>query len=155
MVYFGEGATDKATYKNRRAELYGTLAGLMDPDHWRLEKKVEIDEHGEEIELDEYDEESRCFVIDPDDGMLREELYVMPILLDSEGKMKLPPKDRQGNAREKSLRDMLGRSPDRADALALAAFISKVEYVPKQPGGPDWGKPDMSWSQEYLGGRMR
>ena len=65
----------------------------------------------------------RCFAVDPSMGRLREELVGIPRLYDSEGRLKLPPKERSAGRKSKaapSIREIIGRSPDRADSLVLA-----------------------------------
>jgi len=100
-IGFGESADDNQAHKNRRAELYGNLRRLFDPER-----------------------ENGCFLLPPDAAELRQELAVLPLQYDSEGKLFLPPKDPRPNqaAHIRSLRQILGRSPDRADSLALAAW---------------------------------
>ena len=58
---------------------------------------------------------------------LREELAVLPTLYDAEGRLYLPPKNRQRSKKtsansQPTIREMIGRSPDRADSLALAVY---------------------------------
>jgi hypothetical protein len=98
---FGESADDNQAFKNKRAELYGNLRRLLDPER-----------------------ENGGFLLPPLAGELRQELAVLPLQYDSEGRMFLPPKERRTNqaAHIVSLRELLGRSPDRADSLALAAW---------------------------------
>jgi hypothetical protein len=100
-IGFGEGADDKQAFKNRRAELYGCLRKLLDPER-----------------------EDGVFALPPNGHELRHELAILPLQYDSEGKLFLPPKDRAAARakRQVSLRELLGRSPDRADSLALAAW---------------------------------
>ena len=61
----------------------------------------------------------------PDAHELRAELNILPLMYDSEGCLLLPPKEiRQSrNSQEKSIRQLLGRSPDRADSLAQAIWV--------------------------------
>jgi hypothetical protein len=68
-----------------------------------------------------------AFILPPTYQALRQELAVLPLMYDSEGRMYLPPKD---DARAKatgqvSIRQLLGRSPDRADSLVLAVHALK------------------------------
>jgi hypothetical protein len=100
-IGFGEAADDSQAHKNRRAELYGNLRRLLDPER-----------------------ENGGFLLPPDAAKLRQELAILPLQYDSEGKMFLPPKDPRPNqaVHIRSLRQILGRSPDRADSLALAAW---------------------------------
>lgn len=87
-------------YQNRRAEAYGELARRLDPrgawsdQTWRL----------------------------PADPLLLEELVAVEKIFGSEGlKFRLIPKERTGNEsyRGDTIKEKLGRSPDRADAVVL------------------------------------
>ena len=102
VVHFGEAADARQAYVNRRAELYGVLAACFDPER-----------------------EEGVFCLPPEGDELRAELNVLPLRYDSEGRLVLPPKQpgRSGPTTEKSIRQLLGRSPDRADSLALATWI--------------------------------
>ena len=113
-VHFGSSAgsdcddpADKLTasqsYVNKRAEMYGMLRQQLDPNLT-----------------------SREFTLPPEHFELRQELAVLPLQYDSEGRMYLPPKDKSSTSRgsTKSLREILGRSPDRADALVLALWAA-------------------------------
>jgi hypothetical protein len=109
-VNFGEGPDAKQAYKNRRAELFGEL-------------RKRLDRHGGQP----------VFALPPDAVELRRELAVFPLLYDSEGRMYLPPKTKRAGAPpgEISLRGLLGRSPDRADSLALAVWaLAQRVYSP-------------------------
>jgi len=112
-IGFGEAADDSQAFKNRRAELYGNLRRLIDPER-----------------------ENGGFLLPPLAAELRQELAVLPLQYDSEGRMFLPPKDPRPNqaAHIRSLRQILGRSPDRADSLALAAWALR------QPSS-NWNHP--------------
>ena len=100
IIGFGESAEAKQAYRNRRAELYGRLRELLNPDR----------EHG-------------AFSLPPDAHQLRQELAVLPLTYDSEGRMLLIPKESTGSQQGPSLRRLLGRSPDRADSLVLATWV--------------------------------
>lgn len=109
-IGFGDAAQDKQAYVNRRAELYGTLAQLMCGT-------------GEE----------NSFALPPDAHELRTELAILPRRPDSEGRLRLPPKERSssGQTSEKTIRQLLGRSPDRADSLVLAvAVLAQGRWYP-------------------------
>nr|BDD46351.1 hypothetical protein 6 [Pseudomonadaceae bacterium] len=106
MVNFGESADVKQAYRNRRAELYGDLRQRLDPGR-----------------------DEQPFALPPDAHELRQELLVLPLQYDSEGRLVLPPKERRsGTTTERSLRDLLGRSPDRADSLVLAVWALRQPY---------------------------
>ena len=109
-VNFGETPDAKQAYKNRRAELFGELRKHLDPHH------------GQPV-----------FAFPPDALTLRQELAVFPLLYDSEGKLYLPPKTKRPGSPPGviSLRGLLGRSPDRADSLALAVWaLDQPVYSP-------------------------
>ncbi|MHC4404645.1 MAG: hypothetical protein ACYTG0_33755 [Planctomycetota bacterium] len=101
VVFFGESADAKQAFRNRRAEMYGKLREYLSPDR-----------------------EEGVFALPPDAEQLRRELAVFPLQYDSEGRMLLPPKDprTRGPGQTTSLRQLLGRSPDRADSLVLAVW---------------------------------
>ena len=102
-VHFGESADDKQAYPNRRVEMYANLMDLFEP---RPELGV--------------------FNLGDDSDELRQELAVFPKVFDSSGRIVLPPKrpGRSGNG-QTSIQKILGHSPDRADSLALAAWMLK------------------------------
>jgi hypothetical protein len=121
-TYFAESPNEPREYKNRRAEIYGLLRKAMNPKLWTKTPPSESGNAG--------DTWRRCFAIPADESELfspelREELSVLPMLYDSESRIFLPPKNRTGNAkatRIKTIREMIGRSPDRSDSLALAVY---------------------------------
>ena len=123
LVDFGSSPSNrraKKQYRNRRAELYGTLAEAMNPAKWR---RIE----GEIIELQDRGGGvwETCFSIPQGDeyDALAEELPMVPKLYDPEGKMYLPRKHkRDSTSNEQSLEEILGHSPDRSDALVLAVW---------------------------------
>lgn len=88
-------------YKNRRAEMYGLLRRLLSSDEgWGLPR--------------EYAE-------------LRRQLAPIPLWYDEEGRLYLPPKDKRSDQRsiagqKLTLKELIGRSPDEADATVLVAF---------------------------------
>lgn len=88
-------------YKNRRAEMYGMLSLRLDPTH----------EKGFAIEKDKYTE-------------LRRQLSVIPKRWDAEGRLVMLPKRKNTtNSTEETLTDLIGCSPDEADATVLAVFM--------------------------------
>ena len=108
IIGFGEGADARQAYKNRRAEMYGKLREFLSPDR-----------------------EEGIFSLPPDSGQLQSELSVLPLQYDSEGRLFLPPKEHRtgGSHQGPSLRQLLGRSPDRADSLALAVWaLATVDH---------------------------
>ncbi len=120
-VAFGEAASDvdkfkiwksqrdkiqsdesRTIYKNRRAEMYGSLMQLLDPinDGFGLPR--------------EYTE-------------LRRQLIPIPKIYDGNGVLFLPPKhkdkpDYLGKTKQQTLFELLGCSPDEADSLVIAVF---------------------------------
>lgn len=153
LVWFGSSAEDSKSYLNARAEMYALLGDFMTVERWNCKKTgfgwefpfVEKDyKTGEEKELHE---QASCFAIPPDDDKLREELAVIPKIYDSEGKMRLPPKDKKSkNSNEETIKEMLnGRSPDTADALALAAYARGKQVFIDQPDPSTW-EIDESWT---------
>lgn len=84
-------------YKNRRAQMYGELATLMDPEGY----------------------EGLSFAIPARYGELRRQLSLIPKMRDNGGRLYLPPK-RSTKPGELTLEAILGCSPDEADALVLA-----------------------------------
>jgi hypothetical protein len=116
---FGSAADEPKEYKNRRAELYGELRKALEPTDARR-RLLDLD-------VSEWREAGmRCLALPPDDAMLREDLAVLPLLRDGEGRLRLPPKDsrlKSSERREPTVRELLkGRSPDRGDALAMALY---------------------------------
>lgn len=109
MVLFKERrevVEDRYTYKNRRAELYGILSQRLDPANY-------------EGEMDGF----AIPGVGPIYGELRHQLSKFPRKYDVEGRLFLPPKNRQeGTVEKECLVDLIGHSPDEADALALAVW---------------------------------
>lgn len=126
-VAFGEGVTrepkktpirfnerrdlqeERSAYKNRRAEMYGTLRLLLDP--------VGSGVNGIGG--------ARGWGIPAQYRELLRQLAPIPLLYDGEGKLELPPKNRRGTVKHQeraTLYDLIGCSPDEADACVLAIF---------------------------------
>lgn len=99
---------DRAVYKNRRAEMYGRLRNLLDPAN------------------------ERGFGIPVEYAELRWQLAPIPLIYDDEGRLELLPKNKKdANSKRRSLIELIGHSPDEADALVLAvhACFGKLETV--------------------------
>lgn len=95
-----EAKETKYIYKNRRAEMYGELRMLLDPG---------LNERG--------------FGLPARYPELRRQLAPIPYDFDIEGRMILPPKNKPSkDSKVITLLDLLGCSPDEADALVLAVF---------------------------------
>lgn len=115
-----EQKEERYTYTNRRSQMYGLLRTLLDPEG--------LDEHGNPL--------SHPFAIPAWYPEFRQQLAPIPLLYDGEGRMFLPPKNRKGsiNSRDrmeggtsspagmKTMVDLIGHSPDEADALVLALW---------------------------------
>jgi hypothetical protein len=125
---------EKGVYKNRRAMMYGHLSDLIEPmvdvsqgvvSDYPSPSREFSDIDGEPlIEPDTRDPQPR-FCIPSQYRELRRQLALMPKLMDGEGKLYLPSKNRtekDTNKKEKTLSEIIGCSPDRADALVLAVF---------------------------------
>src|SRR3990167_7347912 len=97
---------DRYAYRNRRAEMYGELSQLLDPS------LIGDNRNGGYV-----------FAIPANYADLRKQLAVFPRMYDDEGRMVLPPKnkkDKDSESKRKTLTELIGHSPDEADALALA-----------------------------------
>jgi hypothetical protein len=108
-------AEERYIYKNRRAELYGTLRQALDPVV--LEKGFGLPKS--------------ILRLKRQDGgpCLRDQLEILPLWYDKEGRLYLPPKRKDGHKGKEdkdtmpSISEMLdGYSPDEADALVLACY---------------------------------
>jgi hypothetical protein len=133
-VGFGEGSTEPKIYQNKRVEMYALLARAFDPARWVM---VEVGDQKDKPDEEKLMEWVVGMGLPPDMHLLREELAVLPVMYDAKQRQMLPPKARSGVQREQSpivtLDSILGRSPDRADALALAnwAKVSRKKATPR------------------------
>ena len=101
---------EKYAYKNKRAQLYGTLRQAIDPDRQLLGNHV--------------------FGIPRKYQELISQLEPIPLAYDGEGRMILPPKDKPTDTyKGMTIKKMLGRSPDQSDSLVLAVFA--LVFVPE------------------------
>ena len=88
------------TYKNRRAEMYAILRGRFNPIANPAGFAMSV----------RYTE-------------LRHQLSKIPMRFDGEGRLVLPPKHRKdADSTETTLTELIGHSPDEADALVLASY---------------------------------
>lgn len=91
-------------YKNRRAEMYWEASELMDPNNPNMPQGYSIPSTPSCMEL-------------------RRQLGAMPKLWDEEGRQYLPPKnrrkDRVTDSKVRTIEDLIGCSPDEADAFVL------------------------------------
>lgn len=107
-----EEKEERIIYKNRRAEMYGILRQLLDPA---------ANPQGFGIP-------SSLMNKPRSDGgpSLRNQLSPIPLTYDDEGRLYLLPKNKKPNAKEgddvKSLTELIGCSPDEADAFVLSIF---------------------------------
>lgn len=92
------------TYKNRRSEMY-----------WQLREK--LDPQGDPL-----DDSKRTFAI-PRIPELRNELAPIPLKRNEEDVFYMIPKNKRDDKdTRQTMRDIIGHSPDRADALVLAVY---------------------------------
>lgn len=144
-IWFGSSAEDSKSYFNARAEMYDMLSSAMDVDIWQCTKTGSgwefptIESEDEEDKEPEIAEHASCFALPPEDDLLREELACLPLIYDSEGKLRMLPKDVKNKlsetrkVHEKTIKELIGRSPDRADALALAVYARGNHVFVDQP----------------------
>lgn len=107
-----ENKEDRTTFLNRRSEMYWELRQLLDPSV-----------------------NTKGFAIDGRYTNLRSELAPIPMDWDAEGKLSLRPKNRptidtDTGKGKKTLVDLIGHSPDEADALVLA--VHSLLHEPKR-----------------------
>lgn len=115
-------------YFNRRAEMYGELRILLDPsgddrDYDSEAAWQETAEHRGRIVGD-----IRGFALNPEFSKLREQLAPIPLMY-KEGRLKMLPKHRdpgKEHSHERTLVDIIGYSPDEADALVLAIHAMQM-----------------------------
>lgn len=107
---------ERYEYLNRRAQMYGELSELMDPS---------INDHP--------------FAIPKEYTELRRQLAPIPKWYDKEGRLFLPPKNRKPGQRKEdgilTLTDLLGCSPDEADATVLAVHAMLHKPIKRVAGG--------------------
>lgn len=124
-----ENVEEKYAYFNRRAQMYGELSLALDPTN----PLATI-----------YGDKVKCFSIPKglrgQEGdsttCLRDQLKPIPKSRDSEGRLKLPPKNKKGeNSKEKTLVEIIGHSPDEADAVVLALHGMLHESTSFQSAG--------------------
>lgn len=105
---------EKAAYANKRAFMYGILMEMMNPNS-----------------------NMYPFAIPPWFPDLRRQLALFPLLRDGNGKLFLPPKNKK-NRKDKTptLTEIIGHSPDEADALVLSVYGIKFPVAGAVPGTP-------------------
>ena len=93
-----ESNEERYAYRNRRAALYGDLRQLLDPAA-----------------------NPAGFALPAEYVELRRQLSPIPLQYDPEGRLELPPKNkRNADDGKVTLVDLIGHSPDEADAVVLA-----------------------------------
>lgn len=113
-----EARERRYAYFNRRAEMYGELRNLLDPGY--NEDLVSEQAYRELAQSKERSvDELRGFAL-PVHQRLRQQLAPIPLKFELE-RLKLPPKYKKSpDSKEVCLTDIIGHSPDEADALVLA-----------------------------------
>lgn len=100
----------RQVYLNKRAEMYGVLRQRLNPDNGQPLFGIPKE------------------ILNKETGLggrpsLRNQLKPIPLEYDSEGRLKLRSKNKRSqNSTEQTLIDMIGCSPDEADAFAMAAY---------------------------------
>jgi|SRR6185312_2128698 len=101
---------ERYSFKNRRAEMYGNLRVLLDPVN-------------------------KGFAIPAQYTTLREELTAFPLSYDEEGRLFLPPKNKKDpNSKTKTLIEIIGHSPNEADALVVAVHCMLTKPLMARAG---------------------
>jgi hypothetical protein len=119
MVPLGEQERRKESrtaYKNRRAQMYGMLRDALEPVGEGSQERM--GDPGE----DAGQGKGPGFAIPAEYTELRRQLSQIPLCYDDDGRLFIPPKRRRGPGGERSLEEILGGSPDEADALVLAVY---------------------------------
>lgn len=99
----------RSVYKNMRAQLYGEASQLFDP----TPLNIEIDDSALKVK-------PHAFALPPKFAELRRQLAPMPRSYDGEGRQYLIPKNKPTPTyKGPTIRDLIGRSPDQADAFVL------------------------------------
>lgn len=133
-----ESKERRYAYFNKRAEMYGELRNLFDPwisDNRRSTENLDArlgteNQSAYEEVAQEYGRivgDIKGFAIPAEYQHLRAQLAPIPLRFDLE-RLKLPPKHRKDNdnKREKTLEEIIGHSPDEADALVLAVHAMQT-----------------------------
>ena len=121
----------KTVYKNRRAQMYHYLRLLLDP--------CPVEERPDGFALFR---DVVGFGIPQEFHELMQELGPIPIVYGEEGRLELPPKRRKTgqkvNPDQKTLEELIGRSPDNADALVMAIYVMTTRPKRKVKMGGMW-----------------
>lgn len=111
---------EKYEYLTRRAQMYGEWREIMDPGPASNPRQT--------------------FAIPAAEHELRRQIAVLPLLFDGEGRMRMLPKHRPTGQtaegkKEKTWSELIGRSPDEADAVALAVHAMRHRDRRAKVGG--------------------
>lgn len=119
MRLFGEkveNREERYTYVNRRAELFGTLSILIDPEGGFILESDDVRGH-------KWIGGPAGFSLPLDYVVLHQQLGPIPKTYDREGRLRLLPKNKATpDSNEKTLVELLGCSPDEADATCLGVY---------------------------------
>lgn len=129
---------ERYAYFNRRAMMFGDLSDLLNPALGPQrdignEPDIVLEDGGVLVATkNRITKGSPRFCIPSKYRELRRQLAPFPKTFDKEGRLKLPPKNKPSeNSNEKTLVDIIGCSPDRADALVVAIYCR--DYAPPRP----------------------
>lgn len=129
-----EAKERKHAYFNKRAEMYGELRYLLDPG---FDSNDQTEQAWRELatQNNRLVGEIRGFAISPQYQHLRKQLAPIPLTFELE-KLKLPPKNkRDPKSNEVCLVDIIGFSPDEADALVLAIHAMQTAHTSRAKAG--------------------
>lgn len=114
-----EEREERYTYKNMRAKMYGRLMEMLDPkSDWAIERG------------------GRTFALPARYTILFDELDPIPLRYDREGVLYLLPKNKpKPDSKEPTLTELIGHSPDLADATVLAIEAMEHEETIFVAGG--------------------
>lgn len=105
-----DAVLERYSYLNRRAEMYYGFSHRLDPSVNKDVFAIPDQERG------------------PVYGELRRQMSLIPKITDRDGRQRMLPKNRPSpNSKERTLRDLLGCSPDELDALVLAVWGMSVK----------------------------
>lgn len=115
-----EEKEERYIYMNRRAQMYGELSELLDPNNHVVATTTGV---------------IRGFGIPAAYRELRRQLAPIPKTYDKEGRLfVLPKNNRDPNSKRPTLTELIGCSPDRADSLALACHAMLHRQVKVRAG---------------------
>jgi len=113
-----EAREDKVIYKNLRAQMYDEASQCLDPAMFGVEG----------------------YAISARFTELHRQLAAMPRLYDEEGRLYLPPKRRKSHEQEggagkvRTINDILGCSPDEADAYVMSVYARNHRPINRRAG---------------------